>query len=103
MSKVKVAHRVMKRTTGVGMHVDTTACACVRVQAAYKDWLCASLLTGSVGDESSWRCRLYCDRVAQVCPYLLPQIEFSYVGEPAFSCTGAYTRPGGCLQGRSQW
>jgi len=58
------------------------------VQAAYKDWLCASLLMGAVGDDSSWRCRVYCDRVARHCPYLLPQIDYSYVGEPAFSCTG---------------
>jgi len=67
-------------------------CVCVRSQAAYKDWLCASLLTGAVGDERSWQCRVYCDRVAQLCPYLLPQIEYSYVGEPAFSCAGMSTR-----------
>ena len=74
---------------------------CVCVQAAYKDWLCASLLTGSVGDDSSWQCRVYCHRVAQLCPYLLPQIDYSYVGEPAFSCTGTSLRRAAGLLRRS--
>jgi len=62
----------------------------VCVQAAYKNWLCSSLLTAAIGDERSWQCRVYCDRVARLCPYLLPHVNASYAGEPAFSCTGMF-------------
>jgi len=65
--------------------------SCVHgVQAAYKDWLCASLLIGAIGDDDSRQCRAYCHRVARLCPYLLPHVNASYAGEPAFSCSSMY-------------
>jgi hypothetical protein len=66
------------------------------LQVAYKEWLCVT--TMAFGNDENYQptnvthlpCRSYCDRVARLCPYLSPHAEFSYAGEPAFSCIGEY-------------